>query len=202
MRAAAHVCEKRKSAFASLTNRLSRAYACANLGGTAEVFRLLSQGSNSLLVFPWTGAVFSCPERPRPKGANTMANETTRLASGFRYTKNGRIPKLGMRPFEVGLRLVRAKRRVTVPRGWQPAPYISCIGNDVHFGREAPEQLTDAGCPEKGAVVPPLQQEVRRAICCPWNRLCTAAVRPNLERQLLAAAKNPGTMRSVNPTGA
>lgn len=48
---------------------------CANLGGTAEVFRLLSQGSNSLLVFPWTGAVFSCPERPRSKGANTMANE-------------------------------------------------------------------------------------------------------------------------------
>ena len=60
-----------------------------------------------------------------------------------------------MRPFEAGLRLVRAKRRVTVPRGWQPAPYIPCIGNDVHFGREAPEQLTDAGYPEKGAVVPP-----------------------------------------------
>ncbi len=32
-----------------------------------------------------------------------MANETTRLASGFRYTKNGRIPNLGMRPFEAGL---------------------------------------------------------------------------------------------------
>lgn len=44
MRAAAHVCEKRKSAFARLTNRLSGAYACAKFKAANHRCRGVSEG--------------------------------------------------------------------------------------------------------------------------------------------------------------
>lgn len=51
--------------------------------------------------------------------------------------------------------------------GWQPAPYIPCVYNDVHFELELSGQLTDAGCPEKGWCAPPHQQKDQSVIYYP-----------------------------------
>lgn len=50
---------------------------------------------------------------------------------------------------------------------WQPAPYIPCVYNDVHFELELSGQLTDAGCPEKGWCAPPHQQKDQSVIYYP-----------------------------------
>lgn len=49
----------------------------------------------------------------------------------------------------------------------QPAPYIPCVYNDVHFELELSGQLTDAGCPEKGWCAPPHQQKDQSVIYYP-----------------------------------
>lgn len=57
--------------------------------------------------------------------------------------------------------------KITFSGQLQPAPYIPCVYNDVHFELELSGQLTDAGCPEKGWCAPPHQQKDQSVIYYP-----------------------------------